>query len=196
MRGENMERWYAVHTKRNQERRVADTLARHDLEVFLPLVPDPKKSPDTQIAFFPRYFFMRVDYATVNPLIWRWVPGFLYIISTGDRPIPIADEVIAMLAHRLESSLSQGSVQRIRLAFSEGDLVRIKRGPFRDLVGIFEGPNDPEQRVHVLLKTMNRSMRVRISADDLEKAEAQEDSKRGKAPRRTRGRGRRIRSLA
>ena len=191
-----MERWYAVHTKRNQEGRVAETLARHDIDVFLPLISPPDQSPGKKVIFFPRYFFIRLDYARANPLIWRWAPGFLHIISAGDRPIPIADEVIAMLAHRLESLAGQGSAQRLRLAFSEGDLVRIKRGPFRDLVGIFEGPNDPEQRVHVLLKTINRSMRVRISAGDLEKAEVEDERQRGKAPRRTRGRGRRIRSLS
>lgn len=191
-----MERWYAVHTKRNQERRVAETLARHEISVFLPLIPHPDQSAGKKVVFFPRYFFIHLDYARANPLIWRWTPGFLHIISAGDRPIPIADEVIAMLAHRLESLAGQGSAHKLRLAFSEGDLVRIKRGPFRDLVGIFEGPNDPEQRVHVLLKTINRSMRVRISADDLEKAEVEDERKTGKAPRRTRGRGRRIRSLS
>jgi transcriptional antiterminator RfaH len=189
-----MERWYTVHTKPHQERRVAAVLARHEIETFLPTWAHPNRSPAKPVAFFPRYFFMRVDYARVNPLIWRWTPGFLYIVSAGQSPIPVADEVIAMLAHRIGSLAEQGGEQRLRLPFSKGDLVRIKRGPFRDLLGIFDGPNDPEQRVRVLLKTMNRSMRVRISPDDLEKAEVQEQHKGDKPPRRTRGRGRLIRS--
>jgi hypothetical protein len=60
------------------------------------------------------------------------------------------------------------------------------------MLGVFEGPNDPQQRVRVLLESMQKSMRVRLSPDDLEKAEAAAMAKRDKLPRRSRGRGRPI----
>jgi transcription antitermination factor NusG len=135
---------------------------------------------------------MRVDYAEANPTIWRWTPGFRYVVSAGERPIPIADEVIAMVAHRLDNQAAESDGRRTRLPFAPGDLVRIKRGPFRDMLGVFEGPNDPQQRVRVLLESMQKSMRVRLSPDDLEKAEAAAMAKRDKLPRRSRGRGRPI----
>jgi transcriptional antiterminator RfaH len=189
-----MEQWYAVHTKVHQERRVAALLARHEIETFLPLVTHPDKQTANLIAFFPGYLFMHVDYTAANPTLWRWTPGFRYVVSAGERPIPIADEVIAMLAHRLESYAVEGDGRRTKLPYVQGDLVRIKRGPFRDMVGIFDGPNDPNQRVRVLLESMQKSMRVRISPDDLEKAEAPEQKNRDRLPRRSRGRGRPISS--
>lgn len=189
-----MERWYAVHTKLHQERRVADVMARHANETFLPMVARHGKEGAKPIAFFPGYFFLRADYTRVNPTVWRWTPGLRYVVSAGEQPIPIADEVIALMAHRLESQGGEADGQEARLPFAQGDLVRIKRGPFRDMLGIFDGPNDPNQRVRVLLETMQRSMRVRLAPDDLEKAEKQAQKKRGKPPRRTRGHGRPIRS--
>jgi transcription termination/antitermination protein NusG len=189
-----MERWYVVHTKLHQERRVAAVLERHEIETFLPMLVHPNREPASPVAFFPGYFFMRVDYASTNSALWRWSPGFRYVVSAGEQPIPILDEVVAMIAHRLEVLAEQGDGRQQRLPFEQGDLVRIKRGPFRDLVGVFDGPNDPQQRVRVLLKTMHRSMRVRVSPDDLEKTDLQDQNKGGRPPRRTRGRGRPIRS--
>jgi hypothetical protein len=72
--------------------------------------------------------------------------------------------------------------------------VRIKDGPFRDMVGIFDGPSEPSQRVRVLLNAMRNSMRVRLPVSALEKASQEEGYRAGKPPRRSRGRGRPIRS--
>ena len=78
------------------------------------------------------------------------------------------------------------------LRFKPGDVVRIKDGPFEDLLAVFEGPTTPAVRVQVLLSTLNRAMRVRLDADNLEKAPAHAVKAAEKRRRRTRGRGRPI----
>ena len=77
--------------------------------------------------------------------------------------------------------------------FKPGEPVRLKDGPFKEMLALFDGPVAPAEWVHVLLQTMNRSMRLRVAAASLEKVEPEVQTGQ-KRPRRTRGKGRRIRS--
>jgi hypothetical protein len=80
--------------------------------------------------------------------------------------------------------------------FEPGDVVRIKEGPFEDMLAIFDKEISPDGRVQVLLTALNRSVRLSIPGSDLEKTSKEAEEKNGtagKRPRRTRGRGRPIR---
>lgn len=141
-------------------------------------------------AFFPGYLFVSLDLGTVSPSLWRWVPGLRYVVSYGDQPVPVPDEVIKLIAHNLVEAELLAST--FHWQFEPGDMVRIKNGPFENMLAIFEGPTKPAARVQVLLSTLNRSVRVRVEANNLEKASAHVVESVAKRPRRTRGRGRPI----
>ena len=113
-----------------------------------------------------------------------------YIVKYGDQPVPVPEEVIVLINQKISKMEFEATAPNLR--FNPGDMVRIKDGPFEDLLAIFEGPTTPSARVRVLLSTLNRTIRVRIEADDLEKAPAHAVKAAEKRQRRTRGRGRPI----
>jgi transcriptional antiterminator RfaH len=187
-----MRQWYAANTKPRTERQLAMALQQRGVETFLPettvITVNQKRR---KAPFFPSYLFMRVDLATDNPALWRWAPGLRHLVTYGIRPASIPDEVINLIRVKLHELESGGS--RLAHPFEPGDVVRIKDGPFRDVLAIFDGPSTPSERVHVLMGALNNSVRVRIAASALEKAQGSTKLPHDKQPRRTRGRGRRIR---
>jgi transcriptional antiterminator RfaH len=186
-----MRLWYALHTKPFTERKVAAHLERSHVETFLPLTTEKRRSADgCLVPFFPGYLFIRVDLQTTRSLSWL-VPGAVYLVGYGDEPIPIPDEVIRLINRQL-TLLASRNGRNAR--FKQGDPVRITEGPFRDMVGIFDDDCEPSERVHVLLDAMCRSLRLRLPVTALERAELHEGTSLPRPPRRTRGRGRPIRS--
>jgi transcription antitermination factor NusG len=197
-----VKRWYVMHTKPSAEKRVALTLRQRGIDSYLPLIFSKKGSESRSeirrlVPFFPGYFFAELDLEEGSPFDWLWIPGFRRVVSYGDEAIPVPDEVITLVKHKL-ADLQQRD-QRTRHDLSVGDLVRIKNGPFNDMLAVFEGPTTPSARVQILMTGMNRSIRMRIDAADLEKASDSSPNHgsgrnaRSHPPRRTRGRGRRIR---
>ena len=186
-----MDSWYLLHTKPQSERQVAILLAQRGIQVFLPEIAHTNaKGTMRKKAFFPGYLFAFLKLNSVGQSLWMWTPGLRYIVKYGDQPVPVPDEVITLVKHKLsEMELSASSPKP---QFELGEIVRIKHGPFEDLLAIFEGPTNPTNRVRVLLSTLNRAIRVRVELDALEKAPVQASSPAASRPRRTRGRGRRI----
>ena len=183
--------WYLLHTKPRNEKRVAFSLEERDIQVYLPEITNSKANGQKRkTAFFPGYLFASLSLNNVDPSLRKWTPGLRYIVAYGDEPVPVPDEIIQLVAtnlSKLEMLASSSNMQ-----FEPGDLVRIKNGPFENMLAIFEGPTNPATRVQVLLSTLNRAMRVRIEANNLEKAPIDAVGPTTKRPRRTRGRGRYI----
>ncbi|NLF67377.1 MAG: hypothetical protein GX579_22540 [Chloroflexi bacterium] len=185
-----MKQWYALHTKPSTEGQVAAHLKRKEIETFLPLISEKRRSAVSGLVpLFPGYLFICVDLQTTRSLSWL-VPGAVYLVGYGGQPIPIPDEVIRLI-DRQAALLSAQKGHHAR--FRPGDPVRITEGPFRDMVALFDDNCEPQERVHVLLNAMSRSLRLRVPVSALEKAGPQHELPRSRPPRRTRGRGRPIR---
>jgi transcription elongation factor/antiterminator RfaH len=187
-----MKEWYVLHTHTSAEQSVAHQLELKDIETFLPEMTQKGRSGKPQtVALFPGYIFVHFDYMRSNPDHWRWTPGVRRIITFDERPIPVPSDVITALKHRVAQLNSRS--QRTPSRFALGEQVRLKEGPFKEMLALFDGPVAPAEWVHVLLQTMNRSMRLRVAASSLEKVEPEQQNGQ-KRPRRTRGKGRHIRS--
>lgn len=186
-----MERWYLIHTKPRVEKRVAIFLEQKAIPVYLPeLTQKNSQGLMRKKAFFPGYLFAALDLSNADSSLWKWTPGLRYIVKYGDVPVPVPDEIIMLVVQKLQTM--EALAQKPSLQFKPGDIVRIKSGPFEDLLAIFEGSTNPTTRVRVLLSTLNRSVRVSVNADNLEKAPARIVEASVKRSRRTRGRGRHI----
>lgn len=191
----SVKEWYALHTKPYSERKVAVRLDRHDdIETYVPEAKsDAKHSQGRRVPFFPGYMFIRLDMQEANPNRWRYAPGVRYIVSYGDEPIAVSEDLIRTIQKQLATLQNQQESSRLA-QFKPGDRVRVTTGPLQDMLAIFEGPTEPAERVRILLETMSQYRRVRISKDALEKVDSKEDKPKKKRPRRTRGRGRPIHS--
>jgi transcriptional antiterminator RfaH len=186
-----MKQWYALFTKPNSERRVAVSLRLNDIETYLPEINVSKNGdkPESK-PFFPSYLFIRIDLDVQNPNDWRWVPGVRKLVSYGQRPVPVPDEVIHLIRVNIAEKETRGARPAHNL--KPGDVVRIQHSSFKDMLAIFEGPMTPSERVYVLLTAMNNSVRLRVPASELEKVPGAANAVTGKRRRRSRGRGRPI----
>jgi len=185
-----MKQWYVLHTKPNFEYKVTVSLNQQMIQSYLPEVVSPEAKQRKQ-PFFPCYLFARFDFEAIDYLSLQWTPGLRRVISFDDRPIPLADEVVELIQQKLSHLEATGGYPLP--SFNPGDSVRIKEGPFRDMVAIFDGPTTPAQRVQVLLDFLGHDRRVTVEVTSLEKITSNtEEEPANKRPRRTRGRGRRI----
>ncbi|HZD11432.1 MAG TPA: transcription termination/antitermination NusG family protein [Candidatus Binatia bacterium] len=187
-----MKRWYALHTRPYAERRVAEQLERCDVETFVPGITAGGEKEKRFRPLFPGYLFIRISLK--HPQMARWLsfPGVRYIVAYGDEPVPVLDDAVALLKRKIAALRDESKDAQPQ--FKPGVPVRIKDGPFRDMIGVFEGRGGPSQRVRVLLEALSRSMRLQIDPSLLDAVDGPADQPRKKRPRRTRGRGRPIRS--
>jgi len=188
-----MEQWYALYTKPNSEYQVAGILRQRGIETFLPDMERQKANKmHTRNPFFPCYLFIKVDFKTVSASQWLWTPGLRSIVTYGDRPVAVPDEVINLIRRKLNEFETSRNQPECR--FKPGETVRITNGPFRDMLAVFDKPVTPGERVQILLRILGHASRVRIDMSDIEKSPSAASEHLNKRPRRTRGRGRHIRN--
>ena len=188
-----MKEWFALHTKPYSERKVAVRLEHHDIETYVPETESQSDRSDARpVPFFPGYMFIHVDMDEANPNYWRFTPGVRYLVKYGQEPVAVDEELIQTIVRELAALETRNSHPRGR--FERGERVRITDGPLKDMIAVFDGPTEPSERVQILLEVMSRYKRVRIAESALEKADPDEAKTKQKRPRRTRGRGRPIRS--
>lgn len=187
-----MEQWYTLHTKPNAEYQVVAALQQRDVQTYLPEmeIPRGRRKGRGKKPFFPCYVFSKIDFEVVGVSQVQWTPGLRRIVSFGDRPVPLPDEVIGLIRHRLGEVEANGGWPIH--TFKSGDTVRITNGPFRNMLAIFEGPTTPSERVQILLDILGHASRVQIDVHDLEIVSDGTQAPQLQRPRRTRGRGRRI----
>lgn len=186
-----MERWYTLHSKPNAEYRVASVLQQRGIQTYLPEIEASKISRQQEKKpFFPCYLFCKVDFEAVDLSVIQWTPGLRRIVAFSGEPAFVPDKVIELIRYKLDEIEAQAGLPDH--PFKPGDTVRITEGPFRDMVAIFEGPSTPARRVQVLLDILGHASRVQLDVIDLEETSSEARTQMPKRPRRTRGRGRRI----
>ncbi len=95
----------------------------------------------------------------------RWGRGVKKIVSFGAAPVPVADEVIEVIRHRAQG----GECVKKACSFEQNDLVRVRSGPMKDLLGIFDRWVSDSERVRVLLNLVGYRPMVELHYSLLEK---------------------------
>ena len=187
-----MMQWYVLHTNPHSERLVALLFQQKYIETYLPEIDVVCKDQRRRMKpFFPGYLFAQIDLEMGESSSWKWTPGLRYVVSYGEQPIPVPGEIIKSIEYSLRN-LQSGS-GHAKHKFKAGDTVRIKDGPFKDMLAEFDGPMTSSARVQVLLKAVHHVVRLRVDAKHLEKITKKTvAATRQRRSRRTRGRGRRI----
>ncbi|MCD6291565.1 MAG: hypothetical protein J7M34_13765 [Anaerolineae bacterium] len=184
-------KWYALYTKPQKEQQVAEQLALKDVPVFLPMIPVRRHRRNTvDRPLFPRYLFAQLVLDDPRTAAIRWTPGLVRFVAFGERPVAIPDEVIAKLRERVAEFRAAGGLPTHN--FHPGDRVLITNGPLKGLEAVFQGPMRPSDRVKVLVEFLGQLAEADVAVEDLRRVPRHNYHKK-KRPRRTRGRGRRIR---
>jgi transcription termination/antitermination protein NusG len=121
--------WYAVHTRSNFERRVAETLSEKGVTVYLPAIreihrwKDRNKTVDRPL--FPGYLFIRMVDADASRLQVLRTSGTVRILGQGDALEPVPDLELESVQRLLTSHVRFALHPFLR----EGTWVRVIRGP-------------------------------------------------------------------
>ena len=164
----NSARWYVVQTQPNAESKAVAHLARQGFATYLPRFSKKRRHArriETVAApLFPRYLFVKIDMAAQR---WRSIYstiGVSTIVCAGDKPAPVAHEIVETLRQR---EGEDGLIKlHLRPKFHTGDKIRIVDGAFIDCLGLCEGMSDRD-RVTILLDLLGRKVRVQVSAEDV-----------------------------
>jgi transcription antitermination factor NusG len=158
-------RWYAVYTRANHERRVADQLAERGVEHFLPQYESVRKWKDRkvrlQMPLFPGYVFVHL--ALQNRLNVLQVPGVACLVGFAGRPAAVPEEEFA----KIRGFLKQGLRAEPHPYLKAGRRVRVRSGPLEGMEGIVLSRKN-SCRLVILLELIQRAMAVDVDSADVE----------------------------
>jgi transcription antitermination factor NusG len=169
--GRHMDRksdWYALHTRYQHEKLVAELLALKGFQTFLPTYRTTRQWKDRKkqlsLPLFPGYLFVEdVDEQKVQVLN---TPGVCSIISVAGVPSVIASDEIASIRRAVDSVYAVEPHPFL----NEGDVVRVKSGPLAGLEGILTGKKGA-YRLVISIQMLGRSAAVEIDASDIQRVQ-------------------------
>ena len=160
--------WYVIQTKHRKEEEAVSYLLLNGLEVFNPLTeaftPRNGRMNKELKPLFPNYIFGKFDIDQNRNLV-RWARGVRKILGFGGDFIPVSEEVIELIKKRTDS---HGIVRR-DYHFESNEPVRIKSGPLKDLLGIFDRWVSDGERVRILLNLIGYRPNIELHYSMIEK---------------------------
>jgi len=160
--------WYVIQTKPKKEEEAKCYLAVKGLEVFNPLIENfaPRKGRMNKELkpLFPNYIFGKFELERNYTLV-KWARGVTRILGFGGVPTPISERVI----EEIKSRSNESGIVKATYDFKANDKVRIKYGPLRDFMGIFEKWIPEKQRVRILLNLIGYQPSVEMHCSMVEK---------------------------
>lgn len=172
-------KWYTIHTYSGFEEQVKKNIFERAKmkhledaieEIFIPnekieeIKKGKKKTVDKN--FLPGYVFikMRLDKETWH-LITE-VPRVTGFLGRKHEALPVAEEEI----EALRSEIKDGKLKTKYLhKFDEGDIVKVKEGPFASFEGVIEEVNEDKGKVRILVSIFGRQTPVELDFEQVEK---------------------------
>ena len=155
--------WYVARSKPRAEWLAAMAFEARGLTAYVPEWRGRRWAGTTgREALFPNYLFFRTDGAEDALVRARSVPNVTRLLGGDHGPEPVPDELIEALRRRCAAQGQQ--------PFAAGQRVRIARGPFRDLDGVFEAACSGGQRARVFVQMLRRLVPVIVDMDMLSRA--------------------------
>jgi transcriptional antiterminator RfaH len=158
-------RWYVIHTRPRQEDRADRNLRAWNVPTLSPKLRCRHARPHGAVIeriepLFPQYIFAQFIESELLHKV-RFTRGVRAVVEFGGGPVPVDDEVMALLRSRIGED---GFVAAGR-EFRRGDPVVIEGGPLRDLIGVFECDVNASHRVKILLTTVSCRAHLEIDRD-------------------------------
>ena len=165
-----MSNWFLVQTKPRQEGRALENLERQGIEAFCPKVFVEKlhrgRCKVSREVLFPNYLFVNFDQATVSAMSVNYTRGVNRIVSFGDVPTQVPEQLISQLQERVEKN-SDSLITNLPVP---GDQLQILEGPFRGLNAIF-AQLDGDSRAVVLITMLSQKVRAVLPFNSLSRTD-------------------------
>jgi transcriptional antiterminator RfaH len=164
-----MKNWHVVHSKPQKEILLWEQLCLRDIETYYPRIRVQTVNPRARgiKPYFPGYLFIRVDWEHDDISSLRWMPGSSGLVSFGDAPAILPDEILQKIKLRVYEINNVGGV--VFDGLKPGDTIIIRDGPFKGYEAIFDSRLPGDMRVRVLLELLQgRQLRVELPAGQIE----------------------------
>jgi len=160
--------WFVIQTKPKKEEDARSYLTLKGVEIFNPLMENfvirNGKITKEFKPLFPGYIFGKFDLEQDYSLV-RWGRGVKKVLGFGNGPTPLADVVVEIIKRRAD----QHGIVRRTYYFKANDVIRVKSGPLKDLLGIFERWVSDTERVRILLNLVGYQPEVELHCSMIEK---------------------------
>jgi transcription antitermination factor NusG len=157
--------WWAIYTRHQHEKVVAEMLSAKDFEVFLPLYETVRRRKDRNkkllLPLFPCYVFVRGGLSRRLQIITT--PGVHMILSKGDRVALIPENEIQTV-RRIVAGPSRVEPHPFLRC---GERVRVTRGALEGIEGILVRKKSL-YRLVLSVDMLTQSVGVEIDASDVE----------------------------
>jgi transcription termination/antitermination protein NusG len=157
--------WWAIYTRHQHERVVADMLSAKGLETFLPAYDSIRRWKDRQkllsLPLFPCYVFVKGAFNRRLQVVST--PGVHMILSHGERAAVIPESEIDAIRQTVEGHFRVEPHPFLRC----GERVRVTRGSLQGVEGILVRKKN-QFRLVLSVDMLAKSVAVEIDAADVE----------------------------
>lgn len=161
-----MKGWFLVQTKPQQETRALENLQQQGVNAFCPQVLVEKlsrgKRKVSKEVLFPNYLFVEFDQEAVSALSINYTRGVNRIVSFGNVPSQVPDQLISQLKERIDQS-DQSMITELP---EKGENLEVLDGPFRGLNAIFS-QIDGDSRAIVLITILSQKVKAVLPLSSL-----------------------------
>jgi transcriptional antiterminator NusG len=170
--------WFVLRVQSNREQKVCDSLVRmlevNKLTDRVPQVLVPTESV-TEIRdgkrqvverkLYPGYVIVEVqvdERGHVPEELWQEIRDTSGVgdFIGAERPWPMRQEEVARILGRAEEV--EAEAPKLEIDIKEGEMVRIKEGPFKDTEGYVEEVNPASGKIEVVINIFNRATPVEL----------------------------------
>jgi transcription antitermination factor NusG len=159
------QKWWALYTRHQHEKTVADTLSSKGFEVFLPLYDSIRRWKDRKkllsLPLFPCYVFVRGGLERKLQVVTT--PGVHMILYHGEQVAGIAEAEIEAIRRVLESRFRVEPHPFLKC----GERVRVKCGPLDGVEGILLRKKN-WSRLVLSVDMLAQSVAIEIDSSDVE----------------------------
>ncbi len=176
-------RWYALHAYSGQEGAVKKNLLANAQqeglehliqEILVPMEEVAEiKSGEKRISkrkFFPGYVLVRLpEHPERNPDLWHLIKntsGVSGFIGARAAPVPLDDSEVQAI---IEEVRGERERPRPKVAFEEGERVKIIDGPFANFMGNIDEINEERGKLKVMVEIFERLTSVEVEFWQVEK---------------------------
>ena len=162
--------WYAIHTYAGYENAVARNLKQRieslgvEDKIFNVIVPTEKKIKvknskrvEEEEKIYPGYVLVDMMVTDESWYIVRNTPRVTGFVGAGISPVPLDPKEVETLFARMNKSGTEHSID-----LSNGDLVKVADGPFKDFEGKVSEVDTQRGKVKVLVSMFGRETPVEL----------------------------------
>ena len=175
-------RWYVLHAYSGYEKKVAENIVEQSNKLGISQFIEEVSVPTQNIVevrrgarvnkernFFPGYILLNTHYdEEVNNLV-QSAPsclGFLKVGKTQTVPHPLKKHEVQRIIGRVREGGEENA--NIEIPFSEGDLVKVISGPFKDFDGTVQEVNTDKLKLRVMVSIFGRRTPVEVDVNQVE----------------------------